>query len=202
VRLRRRPAATWAARWLRGWRPDRNPLRRGCDRAETAVFGLLVAAFIAAVPFAAIGASTWSHAASVRAERAQQASSRRVRAVLLEAAINFGSYPYGSEMGFEADARWRAPDGQIQTGLVPVPAKARTGSTVMITTDQAGQLAVPWSPSEVAQRADMAGTLAVAALAVTLIVAGALTRWALDRRRLAAWDAEWLAMGPWWSAQR
>ncbi len=202
VRLRRQLHTTWASRWLRGRRPDRNPLRRGSDRAETAVFVLLLAAFIAAAPFAAYGAANWSHAASVRAERVQQASSRQVRAVLLEAAINLGSYSSGTGMGFEADARWRAPDGQVQTGLVAVSARARAGSTVTITTNQAGQLIVPWSPPEIAERADLAGTVAVAALLVALIVAAALTRWGLDRRRLAAWDAEWLAMGPRWSTQR
>ncbi len=201
VRPRRRPRTTWAGRWLRGRRPDRNPLRRGSDRVETAVFALLLTVFITAAPFAAHGAASWSHAASARAERVQQTSSRQVPAVLLEAAINFGSNLYGTERGWDADARWRAPNGRGQTALIPVPARARAGSTVLIATDQAGQLIVPWSPSEVAARADIASTLAVAALAVALIVTGALTRWALDRRRLAAWDAEWLARGP-WRAQR
>ena len=40
---------------------------------------------------------------------------------------------------------------------------------------------------------------AVAALAVVFLIFAWLTRWALDRRRLAAWDAEWLANGPQWT---
>ena len=39
-----------AQRWLRrvrGWWPDRNPLRRRCDRAEAAIVTVLVAAFLA-----------------------------------------------------------------------------------------------------------------------------------------------------------
>jgi hypothetical protein len=44
--------------------------------------------------------------------------------------------------------------------------------------------------------------LAVAALAVALITVGAVDRWALDRRRLAAWDAEWLSAGPRWSPRQ
>jgi hypothetical protein len=44
----------------------------------------------------------------------------------------------------------------------------------------------------------MARVLAIAALAVTLMVVG----WALDRRRLAAWDAEWLTTEPRWSPRR
>jgi hypothetical protein len=48
----------------------------------------------------------------------------------------------------------------------------------------------------------MARVLAVTALAVVLIIVGWAARWALDRRRLAAWEAEWLASGPRWSPRR
>jgi hypothetical protein len=41
----------WLAQLVRGWQLDRNPLRRACDRAETAVLGALLATFLAAVPF-------------------------------------------------------------------------------------------------------------------------------------------------------
>ena len=44
---------SWLARLLRGRRLDRNPLRRGSDRVETVVLGALLAAFLAAAPFAA-----------------------------------------------------------------------------------------------------------------------------------------------------
>jgi hypothetical protein len=202
VRFRRNPSTTWAGRLLRGRRPDRNPLRRGSDRAETAVFGVLLAAFIAAAPFTAYSAGSWSHAISAHQEHVQQTSSQQVTAVLLEAPINWGSYTYGSAPGPEADASWQAPNGQVQTGLVPVPASARAGSKVLVTINRAGQLSVPLSSSEVAERASLAEGLAVAVLAIVLIVAGRLTRWALDRRRLAGWDADWLATEPRWRIQR
>jgi hypothetical protein len=48
----------------------------------------------------------------------------------------------------------------------------------------------------------LARVLAVTALAVVLIFVGWAARWALDRRRLAAWDAEWLSAGPRWSSRR
>jgi len=48
----------------------------------------------------------------------------------------------------------------------------------------------------------MARVLAVAALAVTLIIVGWAAHWALERRRLAAWDAEWLTTEPRWSPRR
>jgi hypothetical protein len=51
-------------------------------------------------------------------------------------------------------------------------------------------------------RIQLAAGTAVAALAVILAGVGWLTRRALDRRRLAGWDAEWLANGPRWSPRR
>ena len=50
MRPRHRPTKRGArrlGRWLRGRRIDRNPLRRGSDRAQTAMLGLLLAAFLA-----------------------------------------------------------------------------------------------------------------------------------------------------------
>jgi hypothetical protein len=35
-----------------------------------------------------------------------------------------------------------------------------------------------------------------------VLCAGQLARVALDRRRLAAWDAQWRATGPQWTRQR
>jgi hypothetical protein len=43
---------------------------------------------------------------------------------------------------------------------------------------------------------------AVGALAAALFLTGGLIRGFLDRRRLAAWDADWLANGPRWSPRR
>jgi hypothetical protein len=54
----------------------------------------------------------------------------------------------------------------------------------------------------VAGRADIVCTLAIVGLAIALIIVGLADRWALDRRRLAAWDADWLANGPSWTSWR
>jgi hypothetical protein len=89
MKLRRRPRTYWLGRVLRGRRLDRNPLRRGSDRVETAVLGAL-----------------------------------------------------------------------------------------------------------------LAETAAAGSVATALIMAGWLARRSLDRRRLAAWDADWLANGPHWSPRR
>jgi hypothetical protein len=192
-----RPRSTRLGRWWRGWRPDRNPLRRRSDRAETLILGVLVAACLAAAPLAAHAAASWTYATSAQEARAQQAALHQVPATLLEAAQSVGVY------NAEANARWRAPDGHMITGQLLVPVAAAAGSTVMVWTDQAGQLtAPPLDASQVASRASLSEVLAVAGLAIVLIVVGGLVHCALVRRRLAAWDADWLANGPRWSPRR
>jgi hypothetical protein len=187
------------SRLIRGRRPDRNPLRRGSDRAETALAGVLLAAFLAAAPFAAHAAGSWTYAQSAREAQAQQAALHQVPATLLQAATPWSATAGGSE----AEARWRAPDGQVRTAQLIVPFGAAAGSTVLVWTNQAGHLAEPpLQRSQVVGRADMSRVLAVAAVAVMLILVGWLGRRALDRRRLAAWDADWLVTGPRWTSRR
>jgi hypothetical protein len=199
LRNRRSPRSARLGRLLRGWKLDRNPLRRGSDRAETAVLGVLLAAFLACAPFAAHAAGSWTYATSAREAQAQQAALRQVRATLLQAAVPWGL----GEGGAEAQARWQAPDGQVRTGQVFVSVGAPAGSTVAVWVNGAGQLAdSPLQHSQVTGRAEMARVLAVTGLAVVLILVGWAARWALDRRRLSAWDAEWLATGPRWSSRR
>jgi hypothetical protein len=162
------------------------------------LLGVLVAAFLAIAPFAAHAARSWTYATSTREAQAQRAALHQVPATLLQATTL-----WGIEGGAEAQARWTALDGQVRTGQIFVPGSAPAGSTVMVWTNQAGQPAdSPLQYSQVTVRADLARVLAVAALAVTLIIVGLGGRWALDRRRLAAWDAEWLATEPRWSSRR
>jgi len=192
-----RRGSTRLGRWLRGWRPDRNPLRRRSDRAETAILGMLLIGFLAGAPFAAHAAAGWTYATSAREAHAQRAALHQVPATLLESAQPVEVY------GAEANARWRAPDGHVVSGQVFVPSGAPAGSTVMVWVNQAGQLAdSPLDASQVASRAQLSEVLAVAGLAVALTATGWLVRWTLNRRRLAAWDADWLAKGPRWSPRR
>jgi hypothetical protein len=44
--------------------------------------------------------------------------------------------------------------------------------------------------------------LATVAVAAVLAVLALLTRWVLDRRRLAVWDARWRATGPQWTGRQ
>jgi len=86
---------------------------------------------------------------------------------------------------------------------VVVLSAAGAGSTVTVWTNQAGQLTdPPLQHTQIVSRAEQAAAAAVASLVLTLIVLGWLSRRFLDRRRLAAWDADWLANGPSWTPRR
>ncbi len=189
-------------RLVRGWRLDRNPLRRRSDRVETVVLGGLLAVFLAGAPFAAGAAGSWTHASGVREARAQRAVSYPVQATLLQAASGWDAYLGGASVP-EATARWRAPDGELRTGLVYVPGGAAGGSTMLIWVTHSGQQAEPpLQPGQIAGRVELAETIAVVALAVVLAVPGGLAWRTLNARRLAGWDADWLATGPRWSPRR
>ena len=187
-------------RFVRGRRPDRNPLRRGSDRMETAVLAVLIIAFAAAAPFAAQAAGAWVHAIAHRVQVTQQASWHQVRAVLLTAA------PAGPERaGFlpQVQARWTALDGKTVTGQVSVQPGTPAGTMVPVWTARDGQLTdPPLQDSQVAEQADLAEITAVAALAILLTITGLLTRRALDKRRIAAWDADWRTTEPRWTTRR
>src|SRR5262249_56389680 len=106
----RTPRMRWhagARRWLRrvrGWWPDRNPLRRRCDRAEAALFTVLVAVFLAGAPLLALSAGRWAHDSGPPAGHAQPAGPHQVPAVLRTATIQrFAPSPA------PASCRWARP---------------------------------------------------------------------------------------------
>jgi len=120
------------ARLARGRRLDRNPLRRGSDRAETVVSGALLAGFLAAAPFAAHAAGSWAYATSAREAQAQQATIRQVPATLVQSPSLAAGFPGAGAASLSVVARWRAPDGQERTGELVVPSGAETDSAVPV----------------------------------------------------------------------
>jgi hypothetical protein len=61
---------------------------------------------------------------------------------------------------------------------------------------------VPLLGTDVTDRVAMAAALATAGAALVLALLWLVTRWLLDRRRLAAWDARWAVTEPQWSGRR
>jgi hypothetical protein len=194
-----RPGVTRLGRFVRRWRFDRNPLRRATDRVETAVLVLLVAAFLIGTPFAALAAGAWVHGIARHAQLAQEASRTQVTAVVLSVAAPPAG---GQTLTWQAQARWKAPDGHEVTREVPVPSDTVAGGKLQVWTERNGDFTTaPLTDSQVAGQAAVGEGLGVIASAVVLTLAGGLGRWALNKRRMADWDADWHATGPRWTAR-
>jgi len=182
------------ARMLTG----RNPLRRPIDRFEGAVLVTLGAVFGVAVAVAAIvGTHTY---------QSQQAAARLdpAVAVLVQHGPLAGSLPLAGQ----AAARWRVPGGAERSGVlttatVPGISGAAAGTRVAVWLNRSGQPAGP-PPGQAVMiiYALVTGGAVTAVAGVALLIAYALARHALDRRRLAGWEAAWATTGPSWTAQR
>ncbi len=196
-----RPPARAQARALRLARlllgPNR--LRRPCDRIEGLLGMLLAAAFLVAVAAAPSFAEHLYHS-----QRAYAARLHTATAVLTQ---NGPSDDYVTTVA-EAAARWRAPDGRQEKGMlttVTAPgitgAAARTRVPVWLTGSGQPE-APPVSATEAMFSSVMLAIGAVFGAAIVLLICYWLGRLALDRRRLAAWTSEWSLTGPRWTTRR
>lgn len=194
----------WSAptRWIRGWWPDRNPLRRRVDRLKATIALCLLVAFLAGAPLLGLLAGRAVYQAGLASQRTEQADWHPVTAVLL-ARSPVQHTIRGTGIGTPVRARWTAPDGRVRTGLVQAPPGARAGSTLRIWVTSAGRLTTrPLQPFQVSDQADLAGLGAAAGFGVVLLIGGiGASRW-LDRRSLAAWGADWRATAPRWTSRR
>jgi hypothetical protein len=191
----------WLGRKARWIRPDRNPLRRKLDRVEAIIFGGLIVAAAAGAPVAAVTASHWAHTAAARAAQQERESSFQTRAVLLAnpSAMMSG---YTMTATGSALARWATSAGTARDGVVPVPDGSAKGSTVQIWTTAAGDVtSPPLSPSQVASQGSFAATFAAVCTVLACLVAALATRLVTNRRRMAAWAADWALKAPLWTRQ-
>lgn len=190
-------------RWLRELWPDRNPLRRTSDRAAAAVVALTLVAFLVGAPLVTLFAAHWAGTAAARLQKAQWSSFRQVPAVLLTTSHHAVRLDSEGLPQPEMRARWVAPDGQVQTGLVPVPAGALAGHTVRVWVDRTGQLtSPPLRDYQVVGQVVFAAVVSPVALAGFLLTAAAVAIHRLNRRRLAAWAADWQVTAPRWTSRR
>ena len=198
----RKPPVTWLGRFARGRRPDRNPLRRPSDLVETAMLAFLVLVFALAAPIAVQQSGAWTHAAAHRAQLEQQAARHQVTALVLKPTSGAQVGAWGATDAWVL-ARWTTPDGKVVTGKVLGPLGSFAGATVRVWVTRDGQPAnQPLLDSQVAGQVFLTQVLSVYALAILVTIIGVLGRRALDKRRIAAWDADWRATGPRWTARR
>jgi len=188
-------------RVLRGLRPDRNPLRRTCDRVETYLLAGLFLASAAAAPFAAQAASRAAYAGALRAQQEQLATRHLVPAELTQvtAVSNAGDL----SAYVPVQATWTSVTGVRRAGQLVAQAGSKVGSTVTIWTDAAGNLVTPpLLDSQVAGQGDMAAVGVVSGLGALYLCEVAIVRRVVNRRRMAAWDADWVVTARVWNRQR
>jgi hypothetical protein len=186
-------------RWLRGMRPDRNPLRRASDRVETYLLAGLFAALAAAAPFAAQSASHAAYAGALSVQHAQLAARHLVRAQITQVVLDPND-AYTLNTDEPAEATWTSATGTRNTGQVLAPVGSRKGSIVAVWTDAAGNLvSAPLLISQVSGDGQLAAFGAVAGLGVFYLGSAAAARLVLNRRRMAAWDAAWLVTAQAWN---
>jgi hypothetical protein len=192
------PTTTWT-RLARRLGLDHNPLRRRSDLIEAWLLPGTIAAFLILGTLMAGLVGIRVNADNAAAQRAER-TWRLAPAVLLRAAPG----PMMSDDGANAwlvwtPARWVA-DGRVRTGVVPAPSGTRAGATVRVWLDRAGSVQPPrLTAARAGDRVVAAISFSLAALAVFLAGLALLARLLLDRRRLASWEADWLAVGPQWS---
>ncbi len=196
-----RRALAGMARWL-GF--DRNPLRRGTDRVEAGLRLVMILLVVLAVPAAAVAAGRWADHLVLHRAQAKQAADHLVTAVLLQDAPASGPPdPYTSLPTTWVLARWQPPGQPPRSSEILALAGARRGSTIRTWIDSSGAVTDPPTDHRV-----IAGYVCLVVMAACLLswlvlgAAGGLGRRVLDRRRLAAWEAEWRASGPQWSGHR
>lgn len=179
--------------------PDHNPLRRAADRAEFAVAVLLLVTFLAGAPLTALAVVRW--AAPGAHDKQAQAGWHQVPAVLLHDAPRPAGSVFFPAPVPQVLARWASPAGP-RTGKVYTRPNATEGSTVMVWIDRSGALTGPPAPAAtVADQVLLAAVYAPVALAMVSLAAWACAALILDRRRMAAWDADWSETEPQWTGR-
>jgi len=176
-----------------------NRMRRFSDRAEGLLVMLLTAAFLAAV-----AAAPHICERLYQSQRADAAQLHPATAVLTQSGP---SNSHVTSMG-DAAARWRAPDGRQQEGMLttltaPSISGAAAGARVQVWLTDSGQpQAPPVSAAQSMFSSVVFATGAVLGAAIGLLICYWLGRLALDRRRLAGWASEWSLTGPRWTTRR
>ncbi|MEU8717437.1 hypothetical protein [Streptomyces sp. NPDC048663] len=178
------------------WRWRSNPLRRHDDVVEAWV--VLAVWALVSVGGTLAGMVTAQSASEVFAR--QRADRRPVQAVLLTGVPrSLLADGETSERG-SAAVRYLAPDGSTRSGVTRVESGLRAGGSVVVWEDGRGRLTTePPSATAAGLEAGVLGTAAACAAAGTVLGAGAVARWRLDRRRIALWEREWALVGPRWS---
>lgn len=195
-----RPTAMWV-KLKRRMACDGNPLRRRSDVIAAWLTPVAVLIFIALIPVAATVTSSLSHAQNAAVAR-QMPTWNVVQGRLLRSAPGPAQTDHGGNLWNEVvPARWTF-QGRQYAGEVPVLAGSRAGDLHKVYLNNSGQVQTPpLNSSQLADRTDTITFIVVGVLAMVVFVLKGIARRILDSRRIAAWESDWLAVGPRWSHQ-
>jgi hypothetical protein len=181
---------------------DGNPLRRASDRAEAWLRIGVLAAFLVAGPLAAAGTAHWAGDPGTTGTRASAGPRHVVRAIVLQPASPAADLAAARTGGqVRVRARWLAGLSP-HAGTVPAPAGSAAGNVVTVPLDASGRpAAASPPPGPVPSQGVLAAVLTPVLVALALLTVLRLAQRLLNRRRLAAWDAAWSAIGPQWTGR-
>jgi hypothetical protein len=186
---------------MRFLRPDRNPLRRRWDRFESAIAISLLALLLTGGSILGVAAGRVADG-RVRQQVQAERSWHQVTAAIAPRDVRRVAAAASRWSATPARVSWAA-DGRVRTARVSVPPGAGRHGTVTVWVNGQGRLTgMPAAYPNLRAEVAVFAVSAVLGLACALSVAWAGARRLLDRRRMAAWEAEWRLIGPQWSRRR
>jgi hypothetical protein len=191
----------WArpASWARRLGIDRNPMRRGLDRAEAAIRIAAVVLCLASMPMAVTTVGHWVQSATQSASGHNAPGWYPVTATVTVSVSAASAYAARSALAW-APARWSAPGGATRHGEILAPVGSRAGQKVQIWTDRAGTpRPAPLTHAQVVSRVITAMVLTPIAGVLLLGFALGVVHRILERRRSRAWESDWSAVEPLWT---
>jgi hypothetical protein len=195
-------------RSLRRFSLGRGPLKRRSDRIQ--VFGrfLVVLSFLISPPIAvAVTSAMTVHLREVA--EAEAAERSPISATLLEDADardgsqgDYGDYGVASDRPVPTRAVWTAPDGTQRNGLVRVPPRTSSGTSVEVWVDRDGDIArEPQDPAGISGTATAFGLLPLIGVPLAAWTLYAILTFALDAHRERRWGEDWAEVEPDWHSR-
>jgi len=151
----------------------------------------LLAVFLVGAPFAALAGGGFANGLARHVQQQQRATEREETATTTQPAVA-PTTGYGQAY-VPVKAQWKAPSGKIMTGYIPVALGLAAGAKQQLWTTLSGRIAAPpLLNSQVNDLTTIGRGASVAVLLLVLTAGRAAARLELNRRRFAAWEADWL----------
>lgn len=165
--MRRRCSPQGRIRWLlRRLGLGRNPMRRPIDRTQAIVRVLLLAAFLAGAPAAALLLSHRTYVSALHMQRAEQAAWYPIPAHIRRVTAVAAAWRRPTQPLALLTVRWTTPDRVPRSGQVTGAANAAIGSITRVWIDGSGRLAHrPLSDAEISSQVIRSAITAAAGLA-------------------------------------